>query len=296
MRANSDKLGIDPEKIAVSGNSAGGHLSLMVAGTPSVVEFEGDGGNPGVPTHVAACIAYYAPAVLYSPEGQLSEFLENLFGKAYAQDTAKQASPIAHASAAFPPTMLVTGNADELVPYEASFTMYRALMDAGAKAELHVYSDAPHAFDAVSEFGRQTANIMALFLDRYVVRPRTLTRATVAAARALPCQLARTTRCSNVSPRVARSLAAVCRITDRWPPKPSSPSAELRQRSDGRSGTLRDSPMRPRRMSRLRRTSGAARSATSAAWPNGPRSSNARSRSNRGKRCSGCGCRVSFRA
>ena len=184
MRANSDKLGIDPEKIAVSGNSAGGHLSLMVAGTPSVVEFEGDGGNPGVPTHVAACIAYYAPAMLYSPEGQLSEFLENLFGKAYAQDTAKQASPIAHASAAFPPTMLVTGNADELVPYEASFTMYRALMDAGAKAELHVYSDAPHAFDAVSEFGRQTANIMALFLDRYVVRPRTLTRAAVAAARA----------------------------------------------------------------------------------------------------------------
>jgi dipeptidyl aminopeptidase/acylaminoacyl peptidase len=77
-----------------------------------------------------------------------------------------------HAAASFPPTLLITGNEDALVPSESSFRMYDALTNAGAKAELHVYSGVPHGFDAVSEFGRQCASIMALFLDRHVVNPR----------------------------------------------------------------------------------------------------------------------------
>ena len=54
MRANADRLGIDQDKISVEGNSAGAHLSLMVAGTQNVAAFEGDGGNAGVRTDVAA--------------------------------------------------------------------------------------------------------------------------------------------------------------------------------------------------------------------------------------------------
>lgn len=173
MRANSQRLGIDPNKIAVSGNSAGAHLSLMLAGTPNVAEFEGNGGNAGIPTDVAACVAYYAPTQLYSNEDPRSaEFFGFLFGKGYAADVARKASPIDHVSAAFPPTLLITGNNDETVPDVASFKMYRALLDAGAKCELHVYAEAPHAFDATPEFGRQTAAISALFLDRYVTNPR----------------------------------------------------------------------------------------------------------------------------
>jgi acetyl esterase/lipase len=184
MRANSGRLDIDPGKIAVSGNSAGGHLSLMIAGTPHLAEFEGDGGNAGVETDVAACIAFYAPALLHTARRALPEQLNFLFGAGYREEIAKAASPITYANGAFPPTMLITGNNDELVPAEASFRMYRALIDAGAKAELHVYEGAPHGFDAISEFGRQAAAIMALFLDRQVVRPREVSIAAVAAARA----------------------------------------------------------------------------------------------------------------
>ncbi len=177
MRANASRLGIDPNKISVSGNSAGAHLSLMIAGTQNVAGFEGEGGHAGLPTDVAACVAFYAPAQLYAHDQPLREELSFLFGRGYSLETARAASPIDYASAAFPPTLLITGNKDELVPDEASFRMYRALIDAGANAELHVYADAPHAFDATPEFGRQTAGIMALFLDRYVANPRSFSTA-----------------------------------------------------------------------------------------------------------------------
>ena len=173
MRANALRLGIDPNKISVSGNSAGAHLSLMMAATPNRPEFEGEGGNPGVSTDVAACVAFYAPAQLYAPGERVREELSFFLGRGYTLDTARAASPIDHASPSFPPTLLITGNQDELVPVETSFRMYKALIDAGAKAELHVYSEAPHAFDATPEFGRQAAAITALFLDRYVTNPRT---------------------------------------------------------------------------------------------------------------------------
>lgn len=46
--------------------------------------------------------------------------------------------------------------------------MYEALIAAGVPAELHMYAEQPHAFDAGSQFGRQCAAEMLLFLDRYV--------------------------------------------------------------------------------------------------------------------------------
>ena len=168
MRANASRLGMDPARIAVSGNSAGGHLSLMVAGTPNVAEFEGDGGNPGVDTSVVACISIYPPVEL-QPGSPLDGAVGMLMGKGASDAAYAGASPMSHVKPGFPPTLLIHGNKDELVPEEASHSIYRALRKAGASAELHVYADQPHAFDASPVFGRQTVQIMDLFLRRYVV-------------------------------------------------------------------------------------------------------------------------------
>lgn len=191
MRANAGRLGIDPEKIAVSGNSAGAHLSLMIAGTQDSPEHEGSGGHEGVGTGVAAAIAFYAPTQLFDRSHREREVriegfdaIGALMGDAVHDEAAlREASPVSYASSHFPPTLLITGNADELVPAEASFIMYRALRDAGARVELHAYEGAPHGFDALPDFGRQCATIMALFLDRHVVRPR---RVVVPAAAPVP--------------------------------------------------------------------------------------------------------------
>ena len=77
-----------------------------------------------------------------------------------------------YARADFPPTMLIHGNADTIVPVSHSFEMYDALAKAGAAVELHIYDGVPHAFDSDAEFGRQVTELIALFLDRKVRRRR----------------------------------------------------------------------------------------------------------------------------
>ena len=170
MRANAEELGIDPERIAVSGNSAGGHLALMLAGTPHVAEFEGGGGHADQPTHVAGVVAIYPPTRMAGDA--VRESVIALMGPDAQEDAFRAASPITYAAPDFPPTLLIHGNQDELVPVGDSFAMYRALIDAGAGADLHIYNGAPHAFDIVPELGRQCAELQAVFLDRHVVTPR----------------------------------------------------------------------------------------------------------------------------
>jgi acetyl esterase/lipase len=160
MRAHAVELGIDVERIAVEGNSAGGHLSLMLAGT-----------TPGI----AACISIYPPADLakrmrISDEQQPDRVnaVRQLIERTDAESLA-EASPVTYARAGFPPVMLIHGNADELVPVEQSFLMYHALAGAGAKAELHIFEGQPHAFDQQAGFGRQCASLMTLFLGRHVL-------------------------------------------------------------------------------------------------------------------------------
>lgn len=170
MRAHSGELGIDPEKITVLGNSAGAHLALMVGATPHVQEFEGEGGNGETASHCAAIVAVYPPTLLRTSD--VGGAIERLFGGKVARAQEDAASPLTYAREDFPPTMLIHGNDDKVVPVEASLQMYRALSEAGSKVEMHIYEGAPHAFDSAPEFGRQLVDLMALFLDRQVTNPR----------------------------------------------------------------------------------------------------------------------------
>jgi acetyl esterase/lipase len=165
MKANAADLGINPSKIVIEGNSAGAHLSLIAAGTANLPAFEGAGGNAGVDTSVAASIAIYPPTDLTR---NLGDAISALMGPGDTAAAREAASPLTHASAGHPPTLLVHGNADEVVPSTDSTRMYEALHGAGVPAELHMYAGQPHAFDADPFLGRQVAAIMAGFINRYV--------------------------------------------------------------------------------------------------------------------------------
>ncbi len=174
MRANSKRLGIDPLKITVSGNSAGAHLALMVGATPNAPEFEGEGGSPGVGTEVAAVIGFYTPTGLgYGGPQAAQGPITQLMGPGASEAAYRGASPLNYARRDFPPTLLIHGNADTTVPIQASLRMHDALLEAGAPVELHTFNGSPHGFDAEPALGRLCADIMALFIDRHVVNPRT---------------------------------------------------------------------------------------------------------------------------
>ena len=167
LRANAGRLGVDATRISVSGNSAGAHLALML-GALRDGELEGEGGHAGVSTQCAAVVAIYPPTQLRvtHPDDPIGRLL----GGNVAREVEDQASPLAYARADFPPTMLVHGNADSIVPVQASLEMYSALAKAGAAVEMHIYDGVPHAFDTDVEFGRQVTDLIALFIDRKVCR------------------------------------------------------------------------------------------------------------------------------
>lgn len=171
LRANAGTWGVDPDRIAVEGNSAGGHLALMLAGTSGLEGFSGDDATD-VSDGVAAVMAVYPPTILSADARNTSEgreVLKLLLGEEADWETAARlASPITHAKAGFPPTLLISGTNDSVVPHESSVRMYEALAAAGVKVDLHLLAEQPHAFDMEPRFGRLNAAEMLLFLSRYV--------------------------------------------------------------------------------------------------------------------------------
>jgi acetyl esterase/lipase len=163
LHYEAPSLGVDPNKIVVSGNSAGGCLALLAAGQSEVP--------------VAAAVAFYAPVDFLGDDARAKgapQAMSFLLGDDVSEPRLAAMSPINYVSSAFPPTLLITGNRDDLVSPDESLRMYQALIAAPASAELHIFDGAPHAFDLLPDFGRQCANILSLFLDTHVLNSRSL--------------------------------------------------------------------------------------------------------------------------
>ena len=165
MRANSEELGIDPSRIIVEGNSAGGHLALLAAGSSGVAEFEGDAGNAGVSSDVASVIAIYPVTDMH--ERVTRPGIEKMFGPSPSSEVINGATPLNCVGPEYPPTMLVHGTADNSVPHSMSMRMYEALEKAGVPVDLHLYAGQDHIFDPNPIFAEPIADSMALFISRY---------------------------------------------------------------------------------------------------------------------------------
>ena len=167
-RANASRLGIEPNRIAVAGYSAGGHLALFAAGTANRPEFEGKGGNAGVPTDVAACLAYYA-VTGSSWEGFRRQFP---MPEGSSEEAWTVATPGTYIKS-FPPTLLFHGLADVTVPPESSMEFLKQLRGANIPSELHTFAGVPHEFVGIPEFADATAPLADFFLERHVINPKT---------------------------------------------------------------------------------------------------------------------------
>ena len=147
------------------GNSAGAHLALLLGGTTGVDEFEGNGGNSGVDTTVQAIIAVYPPVEFYLGErASGATSAEALMGKQADTEASRRAGPINWVTRDYPPTFMLHGTADKIVPVSASLNMYQALVKVGAIAEMHLYAEQPHGWARRPAWVKPTMNEAALFL------------------------------------------------------------------------------------------------------------------------------------
>lgn len=165
-RANAGRLGIDADKIAVAGYSAGGMLALMAAGTNGIEEFEGDGGNAGVSSEVQACIGVYPLASAQTARGLFPE------GQATPENIAA-ASPTSYISEKFAPTIFIHGTADNTVPVSSSIDFFNKLHALGVPTALTLIQGADHAFDNNAfDAIELMAKSIDLFLDRLIANPQ----------------------------------------------------------------------------------------------------------------------------
>jgi len=151
LRANAAHYHVDPNRIGVWGESAGGHLVTCLGTMADVKDYEGTGGYPGVSSAVQAVVDFYGPTDftvhgIYTPEA--SRLTQGLFGVPRDQNPGlwKSGSPIDYVKAGDPPMLLVHGDSDNLVPLAQSTTFDAALTQAGVPHQLLIVKNAGHGF------------------------------------------------------------------------------------------------------------------------------------------------------
>lgn len=159
IRVNADRWGIDPNRIGVTGSSAGGHLSLILA-------TKGGAGDPKAKDPVdRASSAVQCAAVFYPPTDYLNwaepgdkavgigkqEKWKPAFGP--EADTAegreilgRAMSSIYHISEETPPIFIIHGDNDEVVPLYQSQSFQKIARDKGVTVEIMVKEGGGHGW------------------------------------------------------------------------------------------------------------------------------------------------------
>lgn len=173
IRFNAKQWGIDPNRLGVYGGSAGGHLSLMI-GTAS------DNGDPNAKEdfmkesdRVASVVAYFPPVDLrpivrgLNPERtgtQVDRFPALNFEKEKAPDY----SPIVFVTPDDPPTLLIHGDKDTLVPIINSKTIYEAFQKNNVKTNFVTIEGAGHGFQG--EDAKRATSLMVAWFEQTLLK------------------------------------------------------------------------------------------------------------------------------
>ncbi|WP_291856260.1 alpha/beta hydrolase [Marinilabilia sp.] len=170
-RAHATEYDIDPEKIAISGSSAGGQLAALIGLTPGVEKFEGNQGYNKDSTTVQAIIVvdgsmnFLAPLSLNKPRNRNSADVIWLNGFYHEKPQVwKEASPIFYAGKNAPPMLFLNSGfprfhsgQDELIGILNQHSIYN---------EVHTFPVKVHPFWLFYPWFEPTVELMSNFLDR----------------------------------------------------------------------------------------------------------------------------------
>ncbi len=172
IREHADEFGVDPDFIAVTGGSAGGYLSAMMALTANDPEFQP--GFESSDTTVQAAVPFYGVYDLLDRDRAMApgfhHFLQKMVVGSKAVDDGERwtrLSPIDRVHADAPPMMILHGTVDTLVPVEQARPFAQAMKTASDHAVLYVEpAGANHAFDIFpSPRSVRTVEYVERFLD-----------------------------------------------------------------------------------------------------------------------------------
>lgn len=133
VRAHAGEFGIDPQKIVVSGGSAGGHVAVGTALFDKVNEEGEDASVSPVPN---ALILLF-PVIDTSPQG---------YGQAKIGDRWKEISPVDHVKPGVPPTITFHGTGDTVTPFAGAKRFHEEMQKAGNRSELEVHEGGAHGY------------------------------------------------------------------------------------------------------------------------------------------------------
>lgn len=175
VRHNAKEYGIDPERIGIFGASAGGHLSLMqgTAGDAGKPEAKDPIDRASSRVHAVACFFPPTDFLNYGTAGEnalgrgilanfraafdFREYDKQAFAFLPVTDETKvleigrKISPVTHASSDDPPTLIIHGDADKLVPIQQAEVFLEKLKAAGVETKLVVKPGAAHGWKDLSK-------------------------------------------------------------------------------------------------------------------------------------------------
>ncbi|MFY9921910.1 MAG: alpha/beta hydrolase [Mycobacterium sp.] len=184
VKTHIAEYGGDPDFVAITGGSAGGHLSSLAALTPNDPRFQP--GFEDADTRVQAAVPFYGVYDFTRFEDALHpSMLELLEGMVIKQPHATNlqsyldASPVNHASADAPPFFVLHGRNDSLVPVEQARAFVTELQAVSSRPV--VYAELPftqHAFDVLGSARAAHAAVAVeqflaeIYANRYQAAPR----------------------------------------------------------------------------------------------------------------------------
>lgn len=137
IRAHAEEFHVDPQRIAVMGESAGGYLSVLAGITNEETVYD-NGTYPEYSSQVQAVVAWY-PCV------EMEWLVPDRKSVNMAEDVENYPNLSGMVKEGMPPCLLLHGTKDSLVSSEHSEVLYKALEEKGNIADLYLVEGADHA-------------------------------------------------------------------------------------------------------------------------------------------------------